>query len=43
MLMTPAPVFLLVGGFERGKLHSLAMVLRVVSTIRPITSRSFHS
>ena len=36
VLMTPAPVFLLLGWWEPGKLDSLTMALRCVSTIRPI-------
>lgn len=36
MLVTPAPVCLLIGGSELGKLDSFAMVLCVVRTIRLI-------
>jgi len=36
MFVTPAPVCLLIGGSELGKLDSLAMVLCVVRTIRLI-------
>ena len=36
MLVTPAPVCLLIGGSEPGKLDSFAMVLCVVRTIRLI-------
>ena len=36
MLVTPAPVCLLIRGSEPGKLDSLAMALCVVRTIRPI-------
>ncbi len=36
MLVTPAPVCLLIGGSEPGKLDGFAMVLCVVRTIRLI-------